>query len=541
MTARFTKLTRKFSCTSLALAAVGFCSVAYAAGSTASGTAAEDMTAVLSAPETMQPRWFASTDPKNQNADYLLLKPGETRRIPLAAGTLERLWSTALVPEKVTLRLQNGQTTTLLAAGRAAHGEVYEKALTLYPAIRPGSTPEFVRKLRSGAALVVTNGAPVENKFFYQATVRERARDFSPQRVLAAAPTQTPARKITIAPGESGGLVQPEVGARAGIVQEIRIAAPQDFETLSNLRLRVVRMRVIRRIGSHVSSSQEGQSVLVDVPLSALCSQFFADASGRMSPMSNAITSFDGKTIVVRWPMPFDGKTDDMHIDLLNAGTKPVETSLSARFAPLGEASPYRFHALAGSARSQKGKPIEMLQVKGAGAFAGLNLAIAPRADSPRQTFAYLEGNETIFADDKVYEGTGTEDFFNSAWYYPKQAFNRPYHGLTFKSEKPPRVACYRLMPQDAVPFSKSLRFVLEHGNGNNSDDLEYQWVAFWYAKTGSTATVPDTLSADSVSNDAENAGNSAVLSFIPKALGAVLLVVTLMALARVLRRPAKK
>ena len=64
-------------------------------------------------------RWFASTDAKHRNADYLLLKPGETRRIPLAAGNLLRLWSTSLFPDQTTLVLQNKTRVPLLQNGVA--------------------------------------------------------------------------------------------------------------------------------------------------------------------------------------------------------------------------------------------------------------------------------------------------------------------------------------------------------------------------------------------------------------------------------------
>jgi hypothetical protein len=99
-------------------------------------------------------KWFASTDPEGKNEDYILLKPGETRRVPLASGKLIRLWSTASQPEKVVLSLSNGPTTTLVRDNRALVGELYEKAFTLYPTA--GTSPAL-RDLRGNAALVVTN------------------------------------------------------------------------------------------------------------------------------------------------------------------------------------------------------------------------------------------------------------------------------------------------------------------------------------------------------------------------------------------------
>ena len=136
--------------------------------------------------------------------------------------------------------------------------------------------------------------------------------------------------------------------------------------------------------------------------------------------------------------------------------------------------------------------------MNGEGAFVGLALGIAPASDSTRRTFAYLEGNETLIADGKKHEGTGTEDFFNSAWYFPDEPFSQPFGGLTFKSKTPPRVSMYRLMTADAVPFRHNFEFQFEHGNGNNSNDLEWAWAAFWYQKPPLQFEITDALGAKS-------------------------------------------
>src|SRR5690606_8993793 len=131
---------------------------------------ADDAASLLNAPNLPPYEWFASTDPQNKNADYIPLKPGETRRVPLTAGNLERLWSTAFEPENITLVLQNGnQRVDLLRDRKARFGGLYKKAFTFYPT---GSTPAAARELKSGAALIATNHSKEENKWFYQATVR---------------------------------------------------------------------------------------------------------------------------------------------------------------------------------------------------------------------------------------------------------------------------------------------------------------------------------------------------------------------------------
>src|SRR5688572_1941040 len=88
---------------------------------------------LLTAPNLPPYQWFASTDPKNQNEDYLLLKPGETRKIPLAAGKLERLWATSSAPEKTILSLENEEPVPLWRNNRALAGQLHEKAFLLYP------------------------------------------------------------------------------------------------------------------------------------------------------------------------------------------------------------------------------------------------------------------------------------------------------------------------------------------------------------------------------------------------------------------------
>jgi hypothetical protein len=177
-----------------------------------------------------------------------------------------------------------------------------------------------------------------------------------------------------------------------------------------------------------------------------------------------------------------------------------------------------------------------------------LRLAIAPAPESARRAFAYLEGNETLVADGKVYEGTGTEDFFNSAWYFPDKPFVRAYGGLTEKNALPPRVAMYRLMIGDAVPFKRDFRFDFEVGNGNNADDLEWRWLAFWYQKEDGSFEIKDALGNDAAQSDAaRGAGvdvNANAVRSIPALplwaelfLGAVLLAVVVLGLGAILRR----
>jgi hypothetical protein len=380
----------------------------------AGGARADDVADLSSAPKLPPYKWFASTDPKHQNADYILLQPGETKRVPLSSGRLLRLWSTASEPDKITLVLLNGwRNFDLLGNGKTKFGELYKKAFTFYPT---QSTPSLARALGSSAVLMATNHSQKGNKWFYQVTIRDNAkpRDKTPS---------------------------PENGSEK--------------------------------------------------------------------------------------PPKFDADSLD---EVLR---KTAQNGLEKFHLPANLKSPFKLCSAAGSARSKKGQPIPILKVQGEGAFVGLVLDIRPAPDTTRRTFAFLEGNEILIADGKKYEGTGTEDFFNSAWYFPDKEFSRTYHGVTLKTQDPPRVTAYRWMIPDAVPFKKNFEFQFEHGNGNNSDDLEYRWVAFWYQKPPFDYEIKDELkggaqAGSTPSANATNAETGSATIWIFAALGGAVLVLVL-------------
>ena len=476
--------------------------------------AEDNLQSLLTAPSLPSYQWFASTDPQHQNQDYLTLKPGETRRIPLAAGSLLRLWSTAFKPEMIVLSLQNGERVELLREGRAKFGQVYEKAFTFYPAERDVRS---VRALQSGAALLVTNRAKEPNKFFYQATVRGQNAAAAKKRFDSTSRPTTFVHEFSLAAHAEKSF---DNHAQQGVIEEISIL------------LNAATARTLRDV--KLKAQWDGQSnYAVDAPLSAFSGRFF---DGPL--LGSAAWAQDGDSLKIKWLMPF---ASGARLTFVNEGSTPLDFYVSVVVRKMKSVPPFRFCAVYGAARSQKGKPISMLRVNGQGAFAGLALGIAPAADSARRTFAYLEGNETITADGKKYEGTGTEDFFNSAWYYPDKPFARPYHGMTFKNKMPPRVAAYRLMIPDAVPFQKSLSFDFEHANRNNSNDLEYRWIAFWYQKPPLKFEIFDTLKnrAQSASPGRLAEGDARLKRVVFTVLGSVLLVLVITTVARLMRRPS--
>ena len=96
----------------------------------------------------------------------------------------------------------------------------------------------------------------------------------------------------------------------------------------------------------------------------------------------------------------------------------------------------------------------------------------------------FLEGDEYIYVDGEEQasiRGTGSEDYFNSGWYFDRGVYSAPYHGVTIKDEMLSRINAYRWHIEDAIPFTKSFRFTMEHGGQNDAPDVDYCSVAYWY------------------------------------------------------------
>lgn len=97
----------------------------------------------------------------------------------------------------------------------------------------------------------------------------------------------------------------------------------------------------------------------------------------------------------------------------------------------------------------------------------------------------YGEGDDMIFVDGEPFppslHGTGTEDYFNTAW-CPSQSYHAPYHGITLPGGEnwSGQVSLYRFHVEDPVRFDRSIKVTIEHGHANKRcDDLSS--VAYWY------------------------------------------------------------
>ena len=424
------------------------------------------------------PIWLASTAPTRNNQDYYLLKPRETRRIALPQGELLRLWFTRSDPEKCDVTLQNGaQKTMLLQNGRARLGELFAKAWTFYPSLLSFNTSSTrsAWKMVAGANLVVSNRTDAEMKFYLQAATDASAKNA----VASVGKTSQVVSEWTLQPQTSRDFA---INGGNGIVEQIDITFDgedlrggktlSDGEVLNGVKLQ--------------ATWDDDKNFAVDASLSQLAGGW------RDAIVPNSAVAKTGKNkFSLRWPMPLPSRRK---LSLRNETSQPINFYISTTIRQTAVPTS-RFHARVGGETTVVGKPIQLLKVRGKGALVGLNLDMRPQPNATRQTFVFLEGNEIIKTDDRVLEGTGTEDFFNSAWYYPDKTFARDFHGLARKTLRPPGITTYRWLVPDAISFQKTLDFQMGHSGRNKTNNMEYRWVAFWYQNVGGTFEIENAVS----------------------------------------------
>jgi hypothetical protein len=131
--------------------------------------------------------------------------------------------------------------------------------------------------------------------------------------------------------------------------------------------------------------------------------------------------------------------------------------------------------------RTDPKKYYTLLEATGEGHLVGVNMSM----QGYNRSMQFLEGDEMFYVDGEKkasLEGTGTEDYFNSGWYFNRGEFTAPYHGLILKDDSLGRIAAYRFHILDAVPFKHSIRALIEHGD-QNVEVADYSSTAYWYQK----------------------------------------------------------
>ena len=265
-----------------------------------------------------------------------------------------------------------------------------------------------------------------------------------------------------IAPGETITLVD---HAGAGIVRRWWITiAPRNNVALQ-------RQLIVRCYWDDETSPS------VEVPVS----DFFGVGFGQWRDYISAPSNMTSGGYNSYWPMPFRRRA---RITVENRSKEVADRfyyNVDVETYPQPPDSLLYFHAQFRRALTRPGQPVVVLDATGRGHYAGTVLSMQPRRG---RTMWYLEGNERVFIDGETTPsiiGTGTEDYFSSGWYFDTGPYSAPYHGATIKDSLSGRVSAYRWHIEDPIPFTRSLRFTIEHGGTNDTRNVDYTSVAVWY------------------------------------------------------------
>ncbi|MBI4953050.1 MAG: DUF2961 domain-containing protein [Myxococcales bacterium] len=284
---------------------------------------------------------------------------------------------------------------------------------------------------------------------------------------LAVPPLGTDAASLADGPGVVWGL-------------ELAFAAALEFRP--GVRLRVV---------------VDGATA-IDAPLG----DFFTTPLAQVTTASELL-GVDAAThrYTSRFPMPY---ASSLSVEVADEAGLARDVTVTLRHAARPVDGLLRLHA---AYREQALAPADpdfrLADVAGRGHLAGTSLALCCRgaADACHYLqpggWGFLEGDEKIYVDGAgapTLHGTGTEDYFNSGYYYlDGRAYSLPSHGMPYWNagasgpggEPLPAGAyeCatqYRLHVSDPIPFRSGLVLDLEHGPESDMPTW-YRGVVYYY------------------------------------------------------------
>lgn len=120
------------------------------------------------------------------------------------------------------------------------------------------------------------------------------------------------------------------------------------------------------------------------------------------------------------------------------------------------------------------------MEAKGHGQYVGVTMSVLQNQDK-----WWGEGDDMFFIDGEKKPsivGTGSEDYFLGAWDFGGKPFSYQLYGapIVGKELAGSRSSVYRFHLNGPIPFTKSFKATIEHGNANARSDNYYS-VAYWY------------------------------------------------------------
>ncbi|MEV0274744.1 DUF2961 domain-containing protein [Hamadaea sp. NPDC050747] len=329
------------------------------------------------------------------------------------------------------------------------------------------------------------------NPLFYHVTYREFAdaggvTTFNPSdsaadviAVLRAAGTRDPkpaqpgaatvATSVSV-PANGSATLATFSGQRAISAVRLRIPDNQAGATaLAGLRLRM---------------TFDGRTT-VDSPVG----EFFGSGLGErpVSALMFAMDATPGGWYSAWWPMPFLTSATVSLVNTTSATVTGVQAEITSAPHSLTGFGLFTTQSRAGGVTD--GRDWLFADQTGQGRFVGVSHTVHGLITGGN-TRNYLEGDERVHVDGSPtpqLHGTGTEDFYESGWYFNRGVYSGVFTGNTAHLTGSGGCAyecdaMYRLMLADAVAYRAGLRFGIEHGP---ADDMPatYGSTAFLYTR----------------------------------------------------------
>ena len=234
---------------------------------------------------------------------------------------------------------------------------------------------------------------------------------------------------------------------------------------------------------------------------------FFANSFGKRNEViSLPVIVEDADSYNCFWHMPF---RKSARIEIINQSEKPISLlyyniDWIKKDVPVD--TPYFYAQYRQEYPAENGKDYVLLETEGKGHYVGTVLSVRTRSPS-----WFGEGDEKIYIDgekDASIWGTGTEDYFLSAW--GLKTTGTPYFGVPYFDQwgiVGGHTSAYRWHVNDPIVFNKKIKVTFEHygwmSPDENPDYKSHSWnereddyssVAFWYQQGKPTfkARAPD-------------------------------------------------
>jgi len=222
---------------------------------------------------------------------------------------------------------------------------------------------------------------------------------------------------------------------------------------------------------------------------------FFANSFGKRSEViSLPVIVEDADSYNCFWHMPF---RKSARVEVVNQSEKRISLLYYnidwIKKESISEDTPYFYAQYRQEYPAQKGKDYVILETQAKGHYVGTVLSVRTRSPS-----WFGEGDEKIYIDDEKKAsiwGTGTEDYFLSAW--GLKTTSTPYFGVPYFDQwgiVGGHTSAYRWHINDPIVFNKGIKVTFEHYGWISADENpdrkvhswneredDYSSVAFWY------------------------------------------------------------